>query len=160
MTNSTEILHPSVADAVKKLAIDFETLECDPALADTAAFCDHYKFAVTETANCIIAASKSEPIKYACCVILANAKLDVNKKLSQLMGIKRLSFASADTTLALTGMQIGGVTPFGLPDMPTYIDSAVMNNERVLLGGGNRSSKLIVAPSALLKIPELKSLKG
>ncbi len=76
------------------------------------------------------------------------------------MGIKRLSFASADTTLALTGMQIGGVTPFGLPDMPTYIDSAVMNNERVLLGGGNRSSKLIVGPSALLKIPGAEVVEG
>ena len=50
-------------------------------------------------------------------------------------------------------MQIGGVTPFGLPEMPIYVDSAVMSNEEVVLGGGNRSSKLLMHPAELLKLP-------
>jgi prolyl-tRNA editing enzyme YbaK/EbsC (Cys-tRNA(Pro) deacylase) len=31
------------------------------------------------------------------------------------MQVKKLSFASADQTLEASGMEIGGVTPFGLP---------------------------------------------
>jgi len=38
--------------------------------------------------------------------------LDVNKKVSELPAVKRLSFADEATTVYLTGMMIGGVTAF------------------------------------------------
>jgi prolyl-tRNA editing enzyme YbaK/EbsC (Cys-tRNA(Pro) deacylase) len=34
-----------------------------------------------------------------------------------------------------------------------WVDAAVMGRDRIVLGGGSRSCKLIVAPQALLKIP-------
>ena len=70
------------------------------------------------------------------------------------MGIKRLSFASAEETKALTGQLIGGVTVFGLPEgMPLVVDGRVMEREWVIVGGGNRSSKIRLDPKALQKIP-------
>ena len=33
------------------------------------------------------------------------------------------------------------------------IDERVMERERVVIGGGNRSSKAVLAPSELLKLP-------
>jgi prolyl-tRNA editing enzyme YbaK/EbsC (Cys-tRNA(Pro) deacylase) len=160
MTNTTTILHDLVAKSLQESHANYEAMPCDPALADTAAFCEHYKFSQTETANCIIVASKSEPIQYACCLIQAGCKLDVNKKVSQLLKIKRLSFASADQTLTLTGMEIGGVTPFGLPLMPIFVDAAVMNNARIVLGGGNRSSKLLIDPKELAKLPQMQVVEN
>jgi prolyl-tRNA editing enzyme YbaK/EbsC (Cys-tRNA(Pro) deacylase) len=74
--------------------------------------------------------------------------------------VKKASFASAEQTLELTGMQIGGVTPFGLPDIPIYIDSAVMNNEEVVLGGGNRSTKVLLNPKELQKLPGAQVVEG
>ncbi|MGD9932688.1 MAG: YbaK/EbsC family protein, partial [Dehalococcoidia bacterium] len=60
-------------------------------------------------------------------------------------------------TVALTGMLIGGVTIFGLPaDMPIWVDSRVLGRERVIVGGGNRSSKVIVRPDELRKLPDLE----
>jgi prolyl-tRNA editing enzyme YbaK/EbsC (Cys-tRNA(Pro) deacylase) len=160
MTNAIELLHPAVAESLKKYGIEQEVMACDPDMADTAAFCEHYKISPTQTANCIIAVGKSEPLTYACCVVLATCKLDVNKKLSQLLGIKRCSFAGGEQTLDLTGMMIGGVTPFGVPEMPIYIDAAVMNNEKIVLGGGNRSSKLLLNPAELHKLPNVQIVEA
>ena len=48
----------------------------------------------------------------------------MNRRVKGLMEVSRASFASADETMELTGMMIGGVTPFGLPDdLPIYADA-------------------------------------
>jgi prolyl-tRNA editing enzyme YbaK/EbsC (Cys-tRNA(Pro) deacylase) len=160
MSQIVSELHPSVSSSLEKCGIEHKVFQCDPALADTAAFCEHYKFALGQSANAIITASKTDPVKYACCLVLANSKLDVNKKVCQLLGVKKASFASAEQTLELTGMQIGGVTPFGLPDIPIYIDAAVMNNEEVVVGGGNRSTKVLLNPKELEKLPGAQTVEG
>ena len=77
------------------------------------------------------------------------------------MGVSRLSFADADETMTLTGMMIGGVTPFGLPEsLPIYVDSLIMDLDYVILGGGSRSLKLKVVPSALTNIPAVRVIEG
>lgn len=112
------------------------------------------------TANAIVTASKSDPVKYACCVILATTKLDVNKKVCQLLGVKRASFASSEQTIALTGMEVGGVTPFGLPQIPIYFDSKILDCSELVLGGGNRVSKIILNPHELNKLPNSSFVEG
>jgi prolyl-tRNA editing enzyme YbaK/EbsC (Cys-tRNA(Pro) deacylase) len=58
-------------------------------------------------------------------------------------------------------MLIGGVTPFGLPEsLPLYIDSRVMDREAVIVGGGSRSLKLQVTPSALAAVPGAQVVIG
>ena len=139
----------------------YEVLRCDPELADTAAFCAHYGFALEQAANTILVASKKvAPPKYAACVLLGTTRLDVNKKVSQLLAVKRLSFAGEETTLDLTGMMIGGVTAFGLGELPIYVDSAVMEQAQVVMGGGNRSSKLLLNPRELTKLPDVVVVEG
>lgn len=150
-----ETLLPTVAETLKNFSIKYKVLECDPLLADTAAFCEHYGFTPEQGANTIVVTSrKVEPVQYAVCVVLASTRLDVNKKVCQLMGIKRASFADSDTTRNLTGMEIGGVVAIGVPpELPIYIDAAVMTQPEVVMGGGNRSSKLVLSPQELLKLP-------
>jgi prolyl-tRNA editing enzyme YbaK/EbsC (Cys-tRNA(Pro) deacylase) len=160
MTNLLSQLHPGVEQCLETCGIRYNVFECDPSLADTAAFCAHYGFALNQSANAIITASKSEPVKYACCLILANCKLDVNKKVCELLQVKKASFASADQTLQLTGMQIGGVTPFGLTAIPIYVDSVVMQQKEIVVGGGNRSSKVLLDPLELKKLPNLEIIAG
>lgn len=155
MVDKLDILHPQVIATIKELNLSFDSIECDPNLADTAEFCANYGFGSEQTCNAIIAAGKSAPTKYACCVILATCKLDVNKAVCKQLEIKKCSFASADQTKELTGMEIGGVTPVGVSGIPILIDARVMENEQVVLGGGNRSSKLLINPQELLKLPNL-----
>ena len=89
MSATIELLHPRVAEAIRLSGIQVEVMECDPDLADTAAFCQHYKIAPEQTCNAIVVVGKSNPVKYACCVVLATCKLDVNKAVSQLLEVKR-----------------------------------------------------------------------
>jgi prolyl-tRNA editing enzyme YbaK/EbsC (Cys-tRNA(Pro) deacylase) len=148
------MLDPLVSAALHAHDVAFEALPCDPELADTAAFCAHYGFSMEQAANTILVASKKvDPPRYAVCVVLGTTRLDVNKKVSELLGVKRLSFADADTTKELTGMMIGGVTAFGIAGLPVYVDSAVLDQPKVVMGGGNRSSKLLIDPHELAKVP-------
>jgi prolyl-tRNA editing enzyme YbaK/EbsC (Cys-tRNA(Pro) deacylase) len=135
-----------------------EVVECDPALADTADFAAAYGYAMDDSANAIVvigrASSASVPPVYAACVVLATTRLDVNRAVRKRLGVRKASFAPPEVTAELTGMAIGGVTPFALPpDLPLWIDGRVMGRERIVVGGGSRSAKVVGPPSMLLTIP-------
>jgi prolyl-tRNA editing enzyme YbaK/EbsC (Cys-tRNA(Pro) deacylase) len=134
---------------------EYELFPCDPALADTAAFCKAYGFPLEDSANTIVVVGKSKPPTYAACVLLATHRLDVNHTVKTRFG-RKSSFASPEETKELTGHEIGGVTVFGLPDdLPIWVDTAVMERERVVLGGGSRRWKVIAPPSILLTLPNV-----
>jgi prolyl-tRNA editing enzyme YbaK/EbsC (Cys-tRNA(Pro) deacylase) len=136
---------------------EYELFACDPALADTAAFCAAYGFAPDDSANTIVVIGKSDPPVYAACVVLATHRLDVNRVVKQRLGTRKASFASPDETRDLTGMEIGGVTAFGLPaGLPLWVDAAVMDRERIVLGGGSRSWKVIAPPAILRTLPNVE----
>jgi prolyl-tRNA editing enzyme YbaK/EbsC (Cys-tRNA(Pro) deacylase) len=140
---------------------EHELFACDPALADTAAFCAAYGFALEDSANTIVVVGKSQPPVYAACVVLATHRLDVNRAVKARLGTRKASFASAEETRALTGMEIGGVTAFGLPArLPVWVDGAVMNRGRIVLGGGSRSWKVLAPPSILLTLPNAEVVDG
>ena len=132
----------------------YEIVPCDPELADTAAFCAAYGYAPDASANTIVVVGKGDPPSYAACIVLATTRLDVNKAVRRRLGARKASFASADETRELTGMLIGGVTAFALPaDLPLWVDARVMDRDQIILGGGSRSAKVLVAPAVLLRIP-------
>jgi len=140
---------------------EHELFACDPALADTAAFCAAYGFALEDSANTIVVVGKSNPPVYAACIVLATHRLDVNHAVRDRLGSRKASFASPDETRALTGHEIGGVTAFGLPDgIPLLVDAAVMARPRIVLGGGSRSWKVIAPSSILLSLPSVQVVDG
>ena len=140
--------------ALEPLEVTYELFPCDPALADTAQFCAAYGFSPGESANTIVVVGKADPRRYAACIVLATHRLDVNRTVRDRLGTRKASFAGADETRELTGMEIGGVTPFGLPDgLPVWIDAAVMPLPRVVLGGGSRHWKVIAPPGILTRLP-------
>jgi len=140
---------------------EHELFACDPALADTAAFCAAYGFALEDSANTIIVVGKSDPPRYAACIVLATHRLDVNRTIRDRLGTRRASFASAEETRALTGQELGGVTAFGLPDgLPIWVDAAVMDRPRIVLGGGSRRFKVLAPPSILLSLNGVAVVEG
>lgn len=148
-------------EALRPLEVEYELFPCDPALADTAQFCAAYGFALDDSANTIVVVGKADPRVYAACIVLAPHRLDVNHAVKARLGTRKASFAGADETRELTGMEIGGVTPFGLPaDLPVLVDAAVMRRPRIVLGGGSRSWKVIAPPSILLALPNVEVVEG
>ena len=158
---SVDLLHPLVSRRLRELRVDHEVLPCDPVMADTATFVEAYGLPLDRSANTIVVASKGAEPSYVACVLLATTSLEVNNVVRHEMGVRKASFAAAEPVRALTGMEIGGVTPFGLPDdLPVLVDAKVMDAPWIILGGGNRSSKLRLAPDALRELPAVRILVG
>ena len=147
--------------ALAPLDVQYELFPCDPALADTAQFCAAYGFSPGESANTIVVVGKADPRRYAACIVLATHRLDVNRTVRDRLGTRKASFAGGDETRELTGMEIGGVTPFGLPaGVPVWIDAAVMPLPRVILGGGSRHWKVIAPPEILTRLSSAVVVEG
>jgi prolyl-tRNA editing enzyme YbaK/EbsC (Cys-tRNA(Pro) deacylase) len=155
------LLHPATRAALDRLGLAYDVMPCDPELADTAAFVEAYGVPLDRSANTIVVASKGAEPTYAACVLLATTSLDVNVVVRREMGVRKASFARAEPTRELTAMEMGGVTPFGLPDdLPVLVDARVMEPDWIILGGGNRSSKLQLSPDTLRALPALRVVEG
>jgi prolyl-tRNA editing enzyme YbaK/EbsC (Cys-tRNA(Pro) deacylase) len=154
-------LRDQVVAALDDVGADYETMECDPDLADTAAFCDAYGVPPEQSANAIVLASKRPAGVHAMFLVLATTRLDVNRTGRDLMGVKKVSFAPPELTSDLTGMLVGGVTPFGRPpEMPLFVDAAVMDHPWVIVGGGSRDMKVKLDPEVFSRMPNTTVVEG
>ncbi|HUD78776.1 MAG TPA: YbaK/EbsC family protein [Streptosporangiaceae bacterium] len=146
-----------------KIAVaDIGVAEIEPALADTAAFCERYEVALTESANCVVVAGRRDgQTRLAACMVLATTRADVNGLARRELDVRKASFAPMDQAVELTGMEYGGITPIGLPaDWPVYVDAAVAATARVVIGSGVRRSKLTLPGAALASLPGAVVLAG
>jgi prolyl-tRNA editing enzyme YbaK/EbsC (Cys-tRNA(Pro) deacylase) len=161
VSDPDRLLHDRTRRHLDDLHIAYEVMACDPALADTAAFVAAYGVPLDRSANTIIVIGKSAARPSVACVLLATTALDVNGTVRRELAVRKASFAAADPVRALTAMEIGGVTPFGLPsDLPVLVDPRVMQAPWVVLGGGNRSSKVRLAPDALNRLTAVRIVEG
>lgn len=126
----------------------------NPEVSDTAAFCETYNVPRGISTNCIIVEAKhADKTWYAACLILADNTIDVNGKVRKYLNARKVSFAPKDTTLALTQMEYGGITPLGLPETwPILIDKNVCAKQQLIIGGGVRSSKILVETAVLTSL--------
>src|SRR5262252_9344991 len=162
-----DLLAPPVAAALAKLTgtlsvSEIGVAEIDPALADTAAFCEKYGVAPGESANCVVVEGRrAGEARMAACMILATTRADVNGLVRRELEVRKCSFAAMDTAVELTSMEYGGITPIGLPpDWPIFVDAAVAQADRVVIGSGIRGSKLTLPGAALASLPGAKVIDG
>ena len=136
--------------------------EIDPAVADTAAFCERYGVSPAESANCVVISGKREgEVRYAACVILATTRADVNNVARRELDVRKASFAAMDTAVAESGMEYGGITPLGLPaGWPVLVDAAVADTPHLVIGSGVRHSKLILPGKLLASLPGARVIDG
>ena len=150
-----------VREALDRLGVPYEVIPCDPEYADTAAFCERYGVPPGNSANAILVATRKEPRRFAVCMVLATARLDVNHSVKKLLGGSKVSFATKEDTVRVTGMVLGGVTPFQLPEeIAVFVDEAMMDLDYVVVGGGGRTSKIRISPEVFHKIPQAQIVSG
>ena len=138
---------PKIRQFLENTKLEFEIMDCDPKLADTNVFCKEYGIALEDSVNAILVKTKTGELKFASCALLATTKLNINSIIRKKLGARKVSFANIEETKKLTGMDIGGVTPLTLPkSLPLWVDLQVMKRSIIVLGGGNRSSKIKVSP--------------
>src|SRR6478609_8588863 len=133
----------------------------DPALADTAAFCQAYDVAPENSANCVIVVGRrGGEARYAAVMVLATMRADVNGVIRKELDVRKCSFAAMDEAVAMTGMEYGGITPVGLPsDWPVLVDEAVIQAGEVVIGSGIRASKILLAATSLAVLPNARIVR-
>jgi prolyl-tRNA editing enzyme YbaK/EbsC (Cys-tRNA(Pro) deacylase) len=151
----------SVLDDMIGRGVTYEEMDCDPALADTAQFCEAYGVPLERSANTILVASRKPEGRMAACLVLATTRLDVNGVVRRKMEVRKASFADAEQTRATTGMEIGGVTIFGLPDsLPVWVDPSVLDPDWIVIGAGSRSAKIKLDPRQLTDLDGFEIVGG
>lgn len=123
--------------------------------SDTAAFSARFGFALDDCANTIVLRYRQDGAeRHAGVVSLGSRRLDVNGAVRTHLGAKKVSFADREAATALSGMEFGGITAFGLPaDWRVLVDAAVMARAEVVMGAGVRSAKLLLPPALLAERP-------
>jgi Cys-tRNA(Pro)/Cys-tRNA(Cys) deacylase len=68
------------------------------------------------------------------------------------LGHSRLTMASKEGVLAITGYPIGAVSPFGLPDpIRILVDRNVLAEEEISIGSGERNATVILRSEDLMR---------
>ena len=145
-------------DRVNKFISEFDkdneikVAEIDPEYADGEALHNAYDVPYEMKLNClIIKGSRGETIKYAALVVPYGKRANMNAKVRNPLDVKEVRFADLDHVISQTGMEFGSITPIGLPDdWFILVDSSVLEQEDIIVGGGRACSKLMM-PSRLIK---------
>jgi len=145
----------SEADSVGVAPIDAD-------LADTAAFCAAYAVPLEASANCVVLSGKREgQVRMAACLVLATTRADVNGVARRWLDVRKISFASMDDAVEMTGMEYGGITPIGLPsDWSILVDSRVVEQPAIVIGSGVRRSKIVLPGAAIAQYPGVHVIDG
>lgn len=165
-TERTDLLADPVAKALAALDPAAQArcgvAAIDPELADTAAFCEAYGSPLAASANCVVVAGKrGGEQRFAVCLVLATARADVNGVVRRRLDVRKASFAPMADAVELTGMEYGGITPFGVPDgWPVLVDAAVAAAPELIVGSGIRGSKILVPGDVLVMLPGAEVVDG
>ena len=110
---------------------------------------------MSTSANCVlVAGSRGGEERIAACMVLANTRADVNKRVKKLLDVRKASFLPLERAVNESGMEYGGIGPIGLPEnYRVLIDSRVAAADELIIGSGIRGSKLLLSGSALASLP-------
>lgn len=108
---------------------------------------------LSEGAKAMIVKSEEYSNKFAMVVIPADKQLET-EKVSKVLG-EKFSVASAEEVEAFTGIQMGGVPPFGrLIGLEVYFDKSLWTKERSAFNCGRKDRSIIIKTEDLIKFAE------
>jgi prolyl-tRNA editing enzyme YbaK/EbsC (Cys-tRNA(Pro) deacylase) len=159
-----DLLAEPVAKAMAQWehAADAVVVEIDPVVADTQAFVDTYGSTMTDGANCVVVGgTRAGEERVAACMVRADLRADVNNVVRRLLDVRKASFLSMDQAVAESGMEYGGITPFGLPQhWRLFVDEHVLDIELAVVGSGVRRSKVLLPGRLLGLLPRAEVVPG
>ncbi|MGE5042019.1 MAG: YbaK/EbsC family protein [Candidatus Levyibacteriota bacterium] len=152
-----DIIAKPVFEGIKKLSEysqEILSAQIDPQYSDSQAFCEHYNVVPEKGANCIILEAKGGKSQFAACLVPVNSKANINSVIRKFLEAKSVSFSSREDAVGKTGMEFGSITIIGLPsEWPLLIDESLTKLNWMIIGGGLRTSKLLVPGKLLEHLP-------
>lgn len=136
--------------------------EIDPQFTGSKEFCEHYGVNDSDGANTIIVeVVKGDNKSFACCLIPIGTRADLNHVVKKHFDARRVSFAPLPEVEAITKMEYGSITAFGLPsDWKILVDSRIMKKEKIILGGGKKISKLLFPTELFKQMPNVEIIEN
>ena len=81
------------------------------------------------------------------------------KQLARELGVKRVSPCDPVSAEKHTGYKVGGISPFGTrKSLPVYVESSIMELDRIFINGGKRGFMIEIDPCDLEKIFPVKKV--
>jgi len=82
------------------------------------------------------------------------------KNLARQIGAKRVEPCKPEVANRHSGYLIGGTSPFGTRKaMPVYVESSILEIEKIWLNGGRRGFPVSIAPAVLTELLEAKPVQ-
>ncbi len=137
-------------------------VEIDPDLADTADLAAAYDLGLDTGANCVVVAGRrGGEERVAACLVRADTRADVNSLVKRTLDVRKCSFLALARAVEESGMEHGGITPFGLPPgWRLLVDDRVPAMDVAVVGSGVRRSKLLVPGAVLAELPGAEVVAG
>ena len=86
-------------------------------------------------------------------VLMHGDRKVATKELARVAGAKRVFPCKPDVAQRHSGYLVGGTTPFGTrKKMPVYLESSVLDLERIYINGGRRGYLLGMKPAEIVRV--------
>ena len=151
--NDTTIKLENLNTLLKDGNADYSILTDEFSLESASSGAEHYGISLSETTPTLILKTKDG---YIAAIICGNTRISF-KKLKQILNLKDLSMADAQTIFDITGAKIGEVSLIN-PGLPTLIDANVLQNKNCYGGCGIPKTTLRINTQDLIKITNAQIL--
>ncbi len=99
---------------------------------------------------------KGDKTGFLVCCLPAAENVDL-KKVARVSGNKSVEMLPVKDLLTITGYIRGGCSPIGMKKkFPTFINSTVLDKEKIYVSGGLRGIQLILSPADLISAADAK----
>ena len=157
-------LAPAVVQFAHKNNLDkiLKVASINPDFAGGELLSKEYDIPYEMEVNCLVVeGSRGEDKSYAALLVPYGKRAKTNATVKRPLDASKVSFADLEAVLELTGMEFGSITPVGLPeDWLILVDSQLLKEENLVLGGGLVSLKILLPSAVLAKLPNVQVIEG
>lgn len=141
---------------------EFLVAEILPDEADGHILCEHYNIKEECGYNCLIVECKrNDIIKYCALMVPVGYRYNMGSVVRKYTNSRTVSVANLEYVLNSTEMEYGSITPIGLPnDWKILVDSSILKQEQIIIGGGLVKSKISLPVNIFLKLPNVEIVDG
>ena len=157
LLNKTYLVPLSVSERTGTFNNPEEVLvaEIDPTCADGKTLCETYNLDHKMSIKCLVVESNDDDKeKVRAAILLPIDYKYATSTVKKILDSRDITFSPLEEIIEKTGMEYGSITPIGLPeDYQILIDPLVLENEKIIVGGGLKKSKILLPSKTLLEIP-------
>ena len=158
------LVAPAVAEFVQKqgLSQTVKVARINPDFADGELLSKEYDIPYKMEVNCLVVeGSRGEDKKYAALLVPYGKRAKTNATVKRPLDASKIHFVDLEVVLEVTGMEFGSITPLGLPDdWKILVDSSLLEQEKLVIGGGLVTSKLLLPAEVLVSLAQAEVIEG